>query len=291
MSASTEELLAKVRLQSKIPVRQINDTNLLSLADGVISTKIVPEVIATNGSFFKFSPPPVLVTPTSYNYRFPAGAIGGGLLDVIRKQDIASIYYWNLGQITEGDKYKVLSKYGSDYFFILNAGGLSVFPPPWGNFYLEVHYLLRPGKLIPTSQSTQIIAPPDLVNNTITVSNPYLFTPGKTVDVMKSDGLNERVNVGVLITGITGSVLNLSDASNMNQGDTVAAAGYAPFLQVPDEYTDYTVDRIVIKLAQLIGDNDLFQMAKASAVESKPNVMNVINPRVKEEVLGVMPDW
>ena len=290
MAISTEDFLKKVRLQSKIPERQISDDNLMSIIDGVVLTKIVPEIVTTNGNFFKFSPTPKTITASDYTYRFPAGAIGGGLLDVIRKQDVASQQYWNIGQITEGDKYKVLTKYGTDYYFILTAGGLYIFPNPQGTFIMETHYLLRPGKLIKSSSSVKVLSVNALANTFVVGSTPIDWGTSPKLDVMKSDGLNERVVVESQAS-ISGNIISMSDVSAISREDTVALTGYAPYLQVPDDYIDYVVDRVSIKLAQLTGDETLLQMAKLSAAESKPNVLNVINPRVREEVAGVTPDW
>jgi hypothetical protein len=291
MAISTEDFLKKVRLQSKIPERQIADDNLMSIIDGVVLTKIVPEIVTTNGNFFKFSPTPKTITASDYTYRFPAGAIGGGLLDVIRKQDVASQQYWNIGQITEGDKYKVLTKYGTDYYFILTAGGLTIFPNPQGTFIMEIHYLLRPGKLIKSSSSVKVLSVNALANTFVMGgSAPLGWGTSPKLDVMKPDGLNERVVVEAQ-AAISGTTVSVSDASAISIGDTVALTGFAPYLQVPDDYIDYVVDRVSIKLAQLTGDETLLQMAKLSAAESKPNVLNVINPRVREEVAGVTPDW
>lgn len=192
-------------------------------------------------------------------------------------------------QISDGDKAK-LSGTRNNYF-LLTAGGLEIFPKPSGNMYLEIAYLLRPGKLIKQSQSG-IIASVDSTTITLTAI-PSELTSGGTVDIMKTDGMAERVYLGVRLTYVSGTTFSTSvDVSELTSpGDTVALAGHSPFLQVPDEYIDLVIDQVCLKLAQMTGDAEMLAMSEKSLAQSIPGVMNAINPRVKEEVSGVIIDF
>ncbi len=288
MTITSDEIIQKIKLRSKIPDRQISDSTMLSVINDVIMTKITPMITSMGGNYLRFKEE-ITLTQSAYRYRFPTGAVGGGLLDVLRKDSATSENYSELPQIHDGDKAKVSGTHGN--YFLLTAGGLEIFPKPSGNMYLEIAYLLRPGKLIKQNQAGLIA---NVTSSTIELtSTPVELTSGGTVDIMKTDGMAERVYLGVRLTLVSGSTFNTSvDISELTSvGDTVALAGHSPFLQVPDEYIDLVIDQVCLKLAQMTGDSEMLAMSEKSLAQSIPGVMNAINPRVKEEVSGVIIDF
>jgi len=286
MAITVEELLTKLRFRSKNPTGQVGDPAILSAADDVIASKVLPVLMSQNQSYLKFTDV-FTATTTNYSYRFPKGAVGGGAVEILRVEGTDN--YYNMPIYTDADKGRVRSTTRVPGF-ILTAGGFEVWPKPSGSFNVEVTYLLRPGKLIATSSTALVSA---VTTNTIELSAiPTSLSSATSWDIMRPDGLGERVAIGIVKGSPTGSVYTVTgDLSAVQAGDRIAPSGYAPFIQIPDEYVDFILDHITAKLAQHTGDALLLKTALESAKDSLPKVSNTTSPRVSEEVQGVTIDW
>ncbi len=286
---TVEELLEKIRIASKIPKDQLEDDSLLSIATDILYTRLTSQIISTHENYYRQEDTKTIGVD-DYVYRFPTAAIGGGLLDVLWKNNAASEEYYSVRQYEVSDKTRSRRTMG----FILTNGGLEIWPRIGGSRLLVVYYLLRPGKLQKAINTAKVVDT-NTTNGTIELSVlPGAFTVGSYIDIMKSDGLAERVVVNALIDGVSGSVISLSDESlvaSASVGDTVAVTTYSPYAQLPDEYIDYFVALICQKIAQVTGDDRLYQMATKNIKDSKPDVLNIVNPRVSEEVSSVNIDW
>lgn len=293
MTIVSDELIQKIKLRSKIPDRQVSDSTMLSLINDVVATKITPMLTSMGGNYLRFKEE-IVLSQSNYRYRFPTGAVGGGLVDVLRKDSADSEDYRELPQIHDGDKAKYTG--ARTNYFLLTAGGLEIYPKPSGNMYLEIVYLLRPGKMVKQNQAAKIAAVTSSTVELMSTPSDFPTTVGQTisVDFMKSDGMAERLYVSVRLTATStvGLFTSSVDVSSLVAADdTVCLAGYSPFLQVPDEYVDLVIDHVCLKLAQMTGDAEMMAMSEKSLAVSMPGVQNAINPRVKEEVSGVIIDF
>jgi hypothetical protein len=273
-----------------VPTGQIGDTTILSAADDVIASKVLPVLMSQNQNYLKYTDT-ISVTTSSYKYRFPIGAVGGGAVEILRKETSDDGAYYNMPLYTDADKGRVRGMH-REHGFILTAGGFEVWPKPTCSFNVEITYLLRPGKLTASSNTAKVVAV-DTVANTVELgATPSSLLGSTTWDVMKSDGLCERTAVGLIRGAQTGAVFIVTgDLTNVAVGDTVAVGGYAPFVHLPDEYIDFILDQITAKMAQHTGDIQLLKTSNESAQDSLPKISNVTSPRVSEEVPGIRIDW
>lgn len=286
MAITVEELLTKLRFRSKIPTGQVGDPIILSTADDVIASKVLPVLMSQNQSYLKYTDI-FAANNINYTYRFPKGAVGGGAVEILRVEGEDNFY--NMPIYTDADKGRVRSTTRVPGF-ILTAGGFEVWPKPSGSFNVEITYLLRPGKLIATSSTALVSA---VTTNTIELSAiPTSLSSASTWDIMRPDGLGERVAVGIVKGSPSGSVYTVTgDLSDVQAGDRIAPSGYAPFIQIPDEYIDFILDHITAKLAQHTGDALLLKTALESAKDSLPKISNTTSPRISEEIQGITIDW
>ena len=287
MAITVEDLLTKIRFRTKIPTGQISDALVLSTADDIIASKILPDLVSQNQNYLKYTDS-FTATSSAYKYRFPKGAVGGGAVEILRK-DVTE--YYNMPNYLDSDK-SLTSSTCTTPGFILTAGGFEVWPRPPSSFTVEVNYLLKPGKLVKASETAVITNVNQSLNTISLASTPTALLSSTQWDAMKTDGLCERTAVSLARgAGVAGTYLITGDISNVSIGDRVAVAGYSPFVQIPDEYIDYILDHLTMKMAQHTGDAELLKTAQNSAEDSKPKVANITSPRVKEEVVGVMIDW
>lgn len=291
MAITCEDLLTKLRFRTKIPTGQIGDAAILMTVDDVIASKVLPVLMSQNQSFLKYTNI-AQISGSSYKYRFPIGAVGGGAIEVLKRDGSTdNATYYNMPMYTDADKGRIRGVY-RDTGFILTAGGFEVWPRPSSSFEVEVSYLLRPGKLTATTNTAKVEAV-DTVNNTIRlVSAPVNLRTATTWDVMKPDGLCERVAVGLARGSNDSTTYTMTgDLTNVSVGDIVAVGGYAPVVHIPDEYVDFILDQTVMKLAQHTGDADLLKISAESARDSLPKISNTTSPRISEEVPGITIDW
>jgi len=284
------DLLTKVRISSKIPPKQLDDTVLLSIATDILYTRLISQVTTTHGNYYKHEAV-AEVSPTNFQYRFPPAAVGGGIIDVQYSTSSDRTDFIEMPMYQIEDKSSLQRKSG----FLLNAGGLEIWPRPVCTQYLTVYYLLRPGKLIKSIESAKVVGI-DLINGKLELSTiPSAFSTSITIDVMKSSGLSERVVVDAQISDIPSSseitVSTPSALSTVSVGDTVAQSGFSPFVQLPDEYVDYFVNMICEKLGQITGDATLLAVAGKNVQTSKPDIMNITSPRVRDELPGATVKW
>lgn len=287
MTITVEDLLTKIRFRTKIPTGQISDALVLSTADDIIASKVLPVLVAQNQNYLKFTDS-FTATASTYKYRFPKGSVGGGAVEILR---MSGDQYSQMPCYSDADKSQIQGSTVTTGF-ILNAGGFEIWPRPSGSFIVEVTYLIKPGKLVRASD-TAIVSTFNTTLNTISLSStPSALINASQWDIMKPDGLCERVAVNIVKGVGVGSTYSVTgDISNISAGDRVAPTGYAPFVQLPDEYIDFILDHLTMKLAQHTGDEVLIKTAKESATESLPTIQTTTSPRVKEEVNGVMIDW
>lgn len=286
---TVESLLEDIRTTSKIPKGQLDDTTVLRVATNLLMSRVISQLITNHENYYRHTET-VKVSASDPIYRFPSGAIGGGLLEVLYKSSENSQDFENLPQHFIEKK----TQKGLDLGFILTAGGLELWPTPTQDIWLEVHFLLRPGKLI-KSIHTYKVELIDTSSHYIQVNTlPIAITSSSNIDVMKSDGLTERVVIGEKVTSISDTKIFITDPTLLSKvtiGDTVALTGYSPYVQIPEEYSDYLVALVAQRMAQLTGNSTLYKMMGETIKETKPDILNLVDPRVKEEVVGVNIEW
>jgi len=289
---TSEDLIAKVRLASKLPEddnEPYSDASILSIATDVLYTELIADICSTHDYYYR-QVDEQDIDANTFTYRFPSQAVGNGLVDALYRTSTDAVDVYPLEHYTIADKVRPLKRMG----FIVTAGGLEIWPRPGSSYTLEVHYLLKPGKLIKAIETSRVTAV-DTVNSTIEVATlPAGFTSASFLDVMKSDGMAERVIINAGVDTITGTTISFTDDTlvpNASVGDTVALSGYAPYVQVPDEYISYYVSRICARLGQILGDDQLFGMAEAMSKTTMPKVLNISNPRIQEQLPRISAKW
>jgi len=284
------ELLTKIRLSSKIPPGQLDDSSLLSIATDILYTRLISQITTTHGNYYMHEAV-AEVSATNYQYRFPPAAVGGGIIDIQYSTSPDRTDFIEMPMYQIEDKAKTQNKTG----FLLNAGGLEIWPRPTCNQYLTIYYLLRPGKLIKSIESARVVNI-DVGAGILELSTiPSGFSTSITIDVMKSSGLAERVVVAAQISDIPSSseitVATPSVLSKVSVGDTVTQSGYSPFVQLPDEYVDYFINMVCEKIGQITGDTQLIAVAGKNVQTSKPDIMSIVSPRVRDELPGATVKW
>jgi hypothetical protein len=283
MSYTTSDLLSSIKRRGMIPSSQVTfqDTDLLSMATEEIQIELLPLLIGVREEYYVRSYD-YAITSATQSYRVPVRAVGMGLRDVLYRDSTTGVMY-PLSQITTSED-SGEDETNLPYLYYLCDNSVYLTPiPSTTNGTLRLLYYCRPGKLVETSDAAQITVITTGTNTvTCSAAPPSTWTTATSVDFIRGTGGQEYLAIDQAISSVSGSDIVFSSLpTGLAVGDWIAAAGYSPLPQLPEELQPVLAQKVVCQVLEALGDAQGLQLHQARLKSLLDNALKLISPRVK----------
>lgn len=290
MSYTTSDLLDSIKRRSFAPDGQdtFSDTELLAMADEVLLTHLVPDIIAVKEEFFVVHEDEALAVDQAA-YDIPVRAAGGLVRDVwlVDGTSIDPNF-----RRKEPEEVRSSASDTPDGFY-LKGNQIIVDPPPSAaTKTLRKSFFLTPSKHVATS-AAGVISAIDTDNLIVTVSSiPSTWATGDTFDLIRRNGGQEPLAIDLTSTLVSGSSITLpSLPANLAVGDYVALAGETPLVQVPDVFRTVLAQGVAAEILESTNQPGA-DKAKKKFEDMRTAAQKRLTPRVQGEDRMVKPvNW
>lgn len=289
MAILANDLLTGVKRRISMPSSQVllEDTDILALADGVISGTIVPLFESVDGDYFVTSSDITLVASTS-EYDVPYRSIGRGLRELKLKDGTDTANIRNIAKISIEDAHLTASSALISGFYFKNDR-IHVVPDVPSSLtnttYLEAWYRQPPNKLVATSScatvssATTTIVTVDAVPSTISSATPIDFIQAKSGSRIYSIDKTPTGSSANTLTFTSGDIPTVLTA-----GDYIALAGYSPVINsIPNEAYSLVESLTCKRCLKAISDYEGAAALSEDIAEETKALLKLIEPRIDGE--------
>lgn len=289
MAILADDLLTGVKRRISIPANQVllEDSDMLAIADSIISSKMVPLFESVNQDYFVTMTSVPLVASTS-EYDIPYRSVGRGLRDLkIKDSATDETYVRSLAKIAIEDIQLVLGNSTTSGFYF--KGDRIVLVPPVSSAtqtdYLEMWYRIAPSKLVQTSATSTVVTvgdtdvTVDAVPSTITTLTPIDFVQGKSGNRIYDIDITPTAASGTTISFASGEI-----PDDLTAGDYISLAGYAPVAtMLPDESYSLLESLVAKRCLKAIGDFEGSREINEDISDEQKGLLKLIEPRIEGE--------
>lgn len=292
MAITSDRLITGVKRRILIPGSQVtfNDTDILAVADDIISGQLVPLIESTNQEYFVTSVDVPLVAGQS-EYSIPYRAVGRSLRDLKlmdNNNNIRNIAYVNLedSQYFSGASLTVGFYFKGDKIRLIPdvPSSISV------DQTMQVWYRLPPSSLVSISSAALVTSVSD---PTVTVSSlPSTIVTGSVIDFIQGKSGNTLYEIDKTITNVAGTTLTFAAntiPSDLTAGDYISLASTSPVVNfIPNECYSYLETLTAQRLLNSLGDFDGSNALEAVASKEEKNVLKLLEPRIDGEPIVII---
>ena len=284
----TTELINTLVDRGLIPAGQqvYTTASFLRVATQVMWEQIVPEILALRQDFFEWTEDVVI---TQNRVRIPIGAMGGKLENVSLLDGQIEKPMTLIDQNRTGYLFSPLASGIPTYYYIENQD-IVLGPTPGQQYTLRLTYMLRPNKLVPTSECMLIDTV--VVGATQTTLSSFAatsFVIGQTVDVVAGQPGFQTLAKSVYPVGgsspfPTSYVFNNTQL-NLNSklpavGDYLCKTGESCIPQIPPELHSTLAMLSLSEILTGVGDLQKANLVRAKAEATMKRAMVILFPRV-----------
>lgn len=281
MITTSDALLESVKRACTAPDYQarLEDSDILAMADEVISGVLIPLIINSNAELL-VRRDTITVVSGQREYQIPARAIGRTLRNIAYRTS-ATATPIQLNQVDLQDEATYANgtattavAFEGDYYLPLKA-------PTSGEFL--VSYACQPSALCKSTDAS-LITNIDRVTGVISIattlsgastSTPCDFVSGRSGFNLK--GL-DATPADVSGTNIQFAVADIP--TNLAVGDYLCTAGYTPVIPVPRELLSLLTVGVQGQVYQLLGDLEAAQAAQAKFADLYRTIPSILTPRL-----------
>ena len=180
----------------------LEDSDILEMADDVLSERIVPLILSTNQNYFvTIEDVPTVVDQAEYD--IPVRAMGRGLRDLKLMNAERSTVDMALIALEDAHKYAITGLPSGFYF---QGDQIVLVPTPVTSAYtLQMFYNMRPSKLVSSSRASQVVG---ISGDTVTVGAVGTdLVASASVDFIRGSSACRLLGMDTVITGVSGTQL------------------------------------------------------------------------------------
>lgn len=288
MAKTADRLLAGVKRRVIIPSSQplMSDSDMLSLADDVIASTMVPMLKSTRSDFFVTSVREDLVNGTS-SYSIPYRAAGRTVRDLKRVDSAGSKL--DLNYVASEDEH-LFAQTGDPHSFYFKGDKIVLVPTPDSADYdLEIWYELMPSSLVTVASASTVSSATATV---VTVDQvPSGITTGVTVDFIQGRSGNSILSMDVTVQGTTSTTITFSSGqipTTLGSGDYVALSQQSPVVMLPDECYPLLETLTAVRILEAIGDFEGADRLKDQAKDERKDLLKLLEPRITGESIKII---
>ena len=285
---TTADLLADIKQEGMIPTSQstYENSSILNLATRQLRSKVVPYLSAVREGYMIW-PGTIDLTSGTTKYNIPSRSVVMSLDDVLvldTSGDERSIPYIDP---SSRDKYnsRNTGAFRSNLAFYLEWNKIVLTQDPGSQYTsLSTPYMIRPGKLVETTDAGKITSF-DSGTGVVTLDNvPSDFTTSLSYDIVGGSGGFEYVALDLAASAVDTSTITLASIpTDLEVGDWVCVAGETAVPQIPEDLAPILVYETLVKILKSLGDWDGARAAMEELKELKESLLKVLEPRIKGE--------
>jgi len=283
MAVTADELLTGIKSRIVYPSSQplFNDTNVLKFADDSIKSKLVPLLKSVNQDYFVRTSRTALV-PQQRFYKIPYRALGRTLRDLKlvdsggNRRDMSLIaledeHMFRAGSLPEG--------------FFFKGDEIGIVPTPIVDDYaLEFWWELPPGKLTQVANCGTVVS---FTTTDVTVqSAPSDIAIGDKVDFIAGESGCATLSFDAVVQNLAAATYTFSldvIPEDLQQGDYVAPALYAPVIQLPDECYPFLETCLAVRILKSLSDFEGARELEEQRKEEEKDLLKMLEPRITGE--------
>jgi hypothetical protein len=309
---TTTELLASIRRRARSTnsaAPGFADSDLLAIANEVLLSEVVPEVVSRRASFFRQTIDTTLVVGTS-TYAVNTRSVGSVVANFFRvdatDNSVHPLVEWDEEDLQERDP----TKQGTPQAFIIQNDQIRLYPVPSKADILRQVLLRRPNRLVAVSAAAAIASisyPGDVTKITITLgadASTFGFTTSTPLDLVSarvpfrsllddstpysiasnSVGLQPgAVAVAALKADATVVLGGPGSLNGLYAGDYMCLAGQSPVIQLPPEFFPVVAQASACELLRPGRDRTIYRDAVDALKELEEKVYGVVVDRVENQ--------
>jgi hypothetical protein len=271
---NTTELIESVKDRAAMPTSQNLFTNerIARMLSEELETAILPMMLRIQEDFYltyQDFAPSIEIIP------IPSDAIGQKIRSVGVYDDKGRL----MSPLPRLDEVNQTVQFSAG--FIMENYSIKIVQPgsfPF-NVTLRVHYYRMPNKLTLESNAARVSGR-DLALNTVSVATiPASFTAGAIIDASSSKNPYNLRERGIEIIQVSGSSVEVADASLIEVGDILTPTGTAFYPNAPTEIHKLLAQRVAVKTLESQGKAS--EMAGAMAVykQMENDILYLLTPR------------
>lgn len=254
MGYTNTNFLEVLKLRAFVPTAQgaFTDAEFLTLADGVLTSKILPFMQTLRAEYFVAEKSHAVVANQA-EYEISARSIGIMLRDV--QIETATGALQSLALIDRETRTSTRS--GVPTGFYLRGNEVLLDPTPNAAVgTLLLPYYLRPGNMVETSSAAEISAI-DRNSGLITVATtPDAWTTSDLYDLVRRDTgepLAVDLTASAVVAGASVTLAVADIPARLAVGDWVSLAGYTPIPQIPHELRVVLAQATAVLVREIMG--------------------------------------
>lgn len=293
MTKTADDLVTAVKRRGSIVSAQVLllDSDMLALADEVISLHLVPLLMRTAQDFFVTTTTTSLVAAQT-DYDIPYRAIGRTVRDIkVLDSTGDTICDLPMVDIEEEHLYQSVAAPYAGYF---KGDKLVIRPTPATGVtdVLKFWYPLKPSKLVLLADAAVVAS---TTSTTVVVSTiPATFVTGETFDFIQAESGNSIMGMDKTCTTVSSTTITFASGdipTDLAAGDYVALDGQSPVIMLPDEAFPLLVTQTLQWCLNAKGDLEGANSLEALRKEQEKNLIDMVQPRQKGEVRPVVNQY
>jgi hypothetical protein len=282
--ATADDLIAGLKSRGIVPSSQVlfDDTDLLTFADRIISSHLVPLLIGVRQDYF-VTYQTVTFTSGKTKYEIPYRAIGRAIRDLkmlsgTASRDLFKVdledehYYQNAGSVVG---------FYFDQDFIVVVG-----TPSNSTDQLKIFYECAPSRLVKLNDA-RVVQTVTSSSVTLSVAPTSAMTTGATVDIIRYRPGHSISHMDLAITGVSGNQLSFAassiDTTMVSQGDYVSISNTSPVIQLPEECYSLIETLTAARFLQSNGDFEGAAQLETKSEEEIKALKQILEPRSRGE--------
>ncbi len=293
MTRTADYLLNGLKNRGVFPASQslFDDAEILSTADDIIMSTIVPIVVSLREEFFVTKSYQNIVDGQE-DYVIPYRAIGRILREIKLVGDIVSSKR-KLTQVGIGDEHYFRSSSTPQGFYMCGDKVVLVPKPSVSGNQLELWWLMQPGLLVPTTSAAQIVSfavngVDPLLTDVVCSSIPTAWQNLAVVDLIQGKQGCQTIAYDIVAStvNLTTNTIQFTTAdipTNLQAGDWIALQRQSPVIQIPDEMYHLLESHIAQHLLTSLGDFEGAERLQKEMTDEEMRIKLLLAPRVQGE--------
>jgi hypothetical protein len=274
MDFTSTGLISQIKRRALIPTSQnlFTNSDFIEMLNEELQNRIVTYIMSVREDYLlKYND--ILQDGSTKEFTIPYNAIGNKL-NSVSLYDNRDPNSFNISHVPR----LALSQINEMAGYYLEGNKIKVTPQAFNSGYLRVYYYRRPSDIVPLT-SVGLISSISTNTSITCASLPNTITTGTEIDIVSNDSPFQTIK-SVTAGTVAGSVINLSDTSDIETGFYVCLRDQSPYAQIVQDVIPLLIQAVVVRIMEYMGDTNGLQAALLTYAQMESDNRNLISPRV-----------
>jgi hypothetical protein len=277
MNYTSTGLVSQIKRRALIPTSQnlFSDSDLIEILNEELQNRIIPYILSVREDYY-LTYDEFTCDGTDTEYDIPTKAIGNKINQItLYTSNTDDSYFGKIPRLTAG---QIDDVFGGYY---LESNKIKLYPSAINSGTLRIYYYRRPSEIVATTRVSSVTLV--TTNTSITIQTvPSGLTTGTNIDIVNYNqpwDTKKEVTAGTVV----GSVIDLSDTSDILVGDYVCFRNESPFAQIPQDTIPLLIQAVVTRILEYMGDANGMQAAMLTYAQMESDNRALLSPRVDSQ--------